>query len=503
MLSQFSASVRRGAIWTYLGEGSLTIGNFVLGVVLARILGPSDFGVFIAVTAFTSVLLMLAQFGVPQALLQARHFSGGEENGAFWLIAVIGLFVLGLIAVIAEPLGLIYDSDSFALVMYGMCGVFIITPYTSVGLALLRREMRFDDVAKLNVHAMAVSAPMSVVAAALGLGVYSLVLGAVLNMAMMAFGVWRLSRWLPGLPAFSAVRGLMSYSGFTTLNNLMLSALSRVDNAIVGLLLSMAALGLYNRSYSLARLPAEQLADSLSPLLLGTLSRIQDDTERSRKLFLKAICAISLVTLPFLVFLMVAGPDAIVLIYGNEWSGAGDPLRVMSVGAVFLMWSAMLKSFVNAQALVRQLAAVNFFALVFTGVSVLLSAGWGLIAVAVAITSREVLLFFMMIGILKRSRIRLTAAAVGYSALPGLGAAAAAAGVGYFVELRLEGVGIDSPALLVFAVGAAVFGVHLAMTLILMGAWRSHAPLAAASALLRDTVAGLWVRMKARGDGGE
>jgi len=490
--------IRLGAFWSYAGQVYLTAGHFIVGVLLARLLGPGDFGVFIAVTAFTSVFLMGVQFGLPAAILQARELEDRHADAAFWTMTGLGVVFLGIAAVVAGPLSTLYDDARFIGVMLWMAGTFLLTPYTAVGLALLRRRMQFDHVARIEMISFTATAPIALTVALSGGGVYALVLGAYAGMLINAVLIGRRLRWRPSRPCLAPVKALLGYSGYMTVNNLLHFATARVDSMLVGARLGTAPLGLYNRAYSLARMPSDQFGESLGPLMVGSLSRIQDDIDRSRSLYFKAVSAISVVTAPFLAVLLVAGPMAIELLYGSQWSGAGDPLRVMVAGALFVMLTLTLRGLISAQGLVKQLIPVNVVALLLTAAVVVILSPWGLIAISAGISVREAIVFFGMVRVLGRSRLRLRLAEVLHAAAPALLAASAAlpGGLAALRYGRVLGLG-DGLAMLLL-VAAAVFFCYSVAILALMVLWRSHAPLGNTRGLLLDAMRTLLRRMRLR-----
>jgi teichuronic acid exporter len=467
--------IREGAKWSYFGQIYMTAGHFVAGVILARLLGPAEFGVFIAVAAYTSLVLIAVQFGMPQAIIQAKELEDVQVNAAFWSILLLGLmFSLGLFG-IAEWLSGFYDGAQFRNVMYAMCGIFVITPYTSVGLALMRRTMRFREVAIINVTTFTVTTPIAIVAAMLGFGVFSLVVGALVGMLVNLIMLHRLLAWRPSFPSLLPVRSLLRYSAFTTVNNTLSAAIDRVDSMLVGGLLGAAQLGLYNRSFSLARIPSDQFAESVGPLVLGSLSRLQDDVEWSRKLFFKAVSAITLLTMPFLVFLFVAGPRFIEMLYGSEWAGAALPLRAMLVGAIFLTVTSTLRAFINAQGLVRQAAPVFLLTLAATVFIVLILSNWGLFAIAIGISAREALVFVLFVAVLRNSRISLRWLEVIYAVIPALvsGAAGLVAG-GLALDCLDQAVGLGEGLEDLLWLGVVTFGSYTITGILLMTFWLSH-----------------------------
>ncbi len=485
------AALRLAVWWSYLGNFYLTAGQFVLGVVLARLLGPAEFGVFIAVTAFTSLSLMAAQFGLPQACLQARVLDIAAVDGAFWTMCSLAVIALSVLVVLAGPLAALYAEADFRPVLLSMAGTLLLAPYTGMGFALLRRDMRFAEVARMNMRAFSISAVVAVVSAALGLGVYALVLAGYSSMLVNTFNIYRALPWRPGRPGVMAVRPLLRYSAFTTANNLLSVSGSRVDNMIIGALLGAGALGLYNRAYSLARIPSDQFGESLGPLLLGSLARIQEDIDASRSKYLAALAAISNVTLPLLVVLVIAGPAAILAIYGPAWSGAGVPLQVMAIGAMPLVVSLTLRGLINAQGLVRELALANFFTLIITLSVVITLAPWGLVAIAVGISLREVMLVLMLQRIVKRSALRMGFGETAYALLPALLATAAGLFSGLAVTAAFPGWLTENPAL-VFGSATMVILVCYAATLVLVvRVWRSHRPLRSVVTMFVESVQGV------------
>lgn len=496
MSTLFSNKIRTGAIWSYAGQVYLMLGHFIAGIILARILGPEDFGVFISVTAFTSIFLIGVQFGLPQAIIQATNLTNEQINAAFWAISLFALLFIVLILIIAKPLSETFSSEQFFLALYLMTVVFLLTPYISVARALLRREMNFERLARLNVLSMTISTFAEIMLAFLGAGVYALPFGAIVNMVVMSLGLMTFLDWRPSLPQIASVRPLLSYSVFMAINNLTSIAIERVDNMLVGALLSPHSLGIYNRAYSFARIPGEQFSESLGPLVMSSLSRIQDDVDWSRQLYFKAACMISIVTMPFLAFLFVTGPAVIEFLYGPKWIDAGTPLQVMIIAAFFVMLSLTIREFANAQGLIRQSAMVNIIVLIITILAVAGLAHWGLVAISVGITIREILLFWLMVRILRQSKIDLRFRQIFYAIAPSMTASGVALLVGYPMFGFAQSIASNNLFIQLVIVGITCFFAYGFCLLVLLWRWRSHAPLMTARELAMETLTALYRRAR-------
>lgn len=480
--------LRQAAWWSYAGSLYLTAGQFVLGIVLARILGPADFGVFIAVTAYTSLLLLGAQLGFPQALLQARTLTPAAIDAVFWTITSLTLLAVLAAWLLSAQLAVFYDAAAFRPVLLATSLGLLLMPYTAVGFALLRREMRFAEVARMNILAFNASAVVSLAAALSGLGVYSLVLAGIVSMAVNGVSIFRALRWRPGRPALRPVMPLLHYARYAAVNSLIGASASRIDNMIIGALLGAAHLGLYNRAYSLARIPTDQFGESLGPLLLGALARIQDDAAASRAQFFKALTAICVVTFPMLALLLVAGPLAIELLYGSAWAGAGMPVQVMALGGMALAVAVSLRGVVNAQGLVRQLAVANLVTLGLTVIAVIALAPWGLVAIAAGISLREAVMTLWLHRLVARSQLAVRPRETLHALLPPLSAAAIGVLAGSVVAWVLPDLSGPGALLRLAGICAAILVCFAAALGLLARLWRSHRPLRAVADLATESL---------------
>jgi O-antigen/teichoic acid export membrane protein len=325
----------------------------------------------------------------------------------------------------------------------------------------------------------------------LGLGVYSLVLSGVVSMLVTGTMIAVQLRWVPGVPRLRPVRRLLSYAGFTTVNNLIGTSSSRIDNMLVGAFLGSAPLGLYNRAYSLARIPSDQFAESIGPLLLGSLSRVQEDHDESRRLYFKALSAISALTWPFLVILAVLGPTAVIWLYGDAWADVGVPLQVMIPGVFGLVVSLTLKGVINAQGLVRQLLVINVLVAVVTVLVVVLLAPFGLMAIAVGITLREYLMLWLMHRVVRRSALQIRFPEIVATVWPALAASAAALLAGGALEAAWMAEGAWAVFLKLASVSTLIFIVYAAVMLSLYRLVPGHESLGSTMRLVLEGLGGV------------
>ncbi len=402
-MTGMSDKIRNGALWTYIQTAGVAAIRFVAGVILARILSPEDFGVFIAVSAFSSILLVQIRFGIPQAIVFLDKVNRSQLNSAFWLMEIIALFAVLITLASMGWLESWYEDDRFTGIFVITFLNFFLTPYIFIKTSLLRREMDFKKISQLTLIGQFVSMPVSILLALSGFGPYSLAITGVISSLISVALMYSSCSWQPGGISIYNIKSLLPYSWRVNLNATQQVMIERVDNILVGALLGIASLGIYNRAYSLSRLPVEQFVANIYPLLFSGLSRVKGDLEKSRAIFYKSICVTTLVSYPLLVILMSIGEDFIFVVYGEQWISASEPLFFLLLGSFATVLSIQVRSLNAAQNLVGREVYINAFTLVFTLFVVWYFSQGGLLAIAIAISVREYLFLLVLCSSLMRS----------------------------------------------------------------------------------------------------
>lgn len=393
--------------------------NFIAGIILARILEPADFGVFIAVSIYTHLLLILIRFGIPPALLQAEEIDEQQTSTCFWIMQALAVGSSLVVVLVAGVLEQVYGDPRYSGVMYLSCVSFFIIPYSVICRTLLQREINFRPIAITRIVSNLVASPLSICLALWGLGPYSLVLSGVVSTVLSAIFFAFITRWTPCL-CFSPgnCRHLLRYAWNTNLANLLSDFSERVDSMMVGAMMNTSILGIYNRAYSLSRLPVEQLALNLRTLLFSSLSRLQGDLEETSKLYKRALCSMALAVFPFLLLIMLLAQDFIHVVYGNKWLDTVEPLQIMVLGAFATMVTINLRALSSAQNLIGREVPLQMIRVVLTGGLVALAAPRGLSAVAVSIVVQEVLFLLLMKKMIVNAGIGITWGQMLYAVAP-------------------------------------------------------------------------------------
>lgn len=331
-----------GAIWTAAASWASQIIAFGVFVALARFLSPQQFGLATLAMLPPFFLSLFVTCGVVDALVQRREIESGHLDSAFWLLCAAGFFLSGLIFVGSGLLADFFHQPELRELLRWSCLVIAVESFAVVPTALLRRELAFRTLALRALFASAVSAAVGVGMAAAGYGVWSLIAYQLVRTAAGTSLVFVGARWLPSF-SFSRARAaeLLPFAKPIVAQALLGFFNGELPTFFLGVFLGPTAVGVF----SFARRPFQVLWDvcitPLISLVMPTVSRIQDDPEKTDRFFnaalrMTALCAFAI----FIGFAAVA-PVAVPVIFGPQWSGAVVVVAILTPLAILMIIDAL------------------------------------------------------------------------------------------------------------------------------------------------------------------
>ncbi len=457
--SRLGQQMRSGALWNYLGGMLGSIIQFGSGILLARLLQPSDFGLFFAVTAYTAILSSQIKFGVPEALLQATKLMEEQWNTAFWIMEGIALLAILIVVVGAPFLADFYGDTRYANIAYLLAISFPVIPFMSINGTLLRRRMDFKTAALIQLQAAFLGTGMSVVTAFLGFGPYCFVAGGLAGTLLSSYLMAKAAPWHPRIHfSLSPFKSLFEYAWRIHLNNSIFLFTSRTDSMIMGKLASLSGLGLFMRAKSLAFLPKEKICSPIYQLAFSGFSRIQENMDHSIGMYQKILCATTSSIYPILLLFLFTGDALIFFLYGEKWLASAPMLKVLTIGVFFSVITTMTSTLAEAQNLVARQTPLEIINLFLTVVAIFLGYHMGgLMGIATGITIKIIVNQLLMLRLIQQSHIDISLRQLFKALRPALFSTLLAGIVGLSVMQLLHASGIGNTSLAYLTVmGAAI-----------------------------------------------
>ncbi len=326
--------------------GAVTIGYQVgkqaLGIaetaILSRLILPSDSGLIGMVVVVTGFIALFNDLGLSAATVQRESLDQKQVSTLFWINVAMGV-LLGLVTALTAPvLAWFYAEPRLLAVTIAIAFGFVLGGMTVQHRALLKRQMRFATLVKVDMTATLAGTVCAIVAAALlpqHLRYWALVLALLIQSPVEIAGLWLACRWRPHLPSRgSGVRPMLVFGGNLTGFRIVNYFARNLDNLLIGKFYGPAALGLYGKAYGLLLLPLRRISDPFSTVAVPALSRLNDAPERYREFYLRMASLVCLLTVP-LVALMIGTSDWIIgVVLAPEWAGVSLLFALLGIAGL-------------------------------------------------------------------------------------------------------------------------------------------------------------------------
>lgn len=337
-------------LWSSIDIGVRSLIQFVVSIVLARLLSPTDFGIYALTLVFAALANILVDGGFSTALIQRRQVTHQEQTAVFWYNMLVA-FLLGLVVIMIAPI--VARSLGYPVLkplLYLSAALIPLGALASVPSAMLQRDFRFDLMAKIGLVSSISGGIVAIVAAANGAGIWTFgYQGATLTIINTGL-IWIFGSWRPS--SRSRLRDaskLFRFGSLVALSGFIEVIYARGYALIIAKLFGAYDLGIYNRGQSLQDLPANILTAVVTRVTFPIFSARSDDKDALRKGARFAQGVAMLFNLPIMGAL-VAMPDLIIgVIYGPSWLPSAPILAVLAIGGALLPLHA-----VNLQLLLSQ-----------------------------------------------------------------------------------------------------------------------------------------------------
>jgi PST family polysaccharide transporter len=335
----YSGTARSGAAWSIVRQGGHELIAVPMSMVMARLLSPQEFGVAVAASFFVLLAARLTQLGFNAALVRIKDLR--EEHVSSVLVAnlAVGAVSYAALFAAAPAIGRFFGSaDAGALVRIAAL-TFLITPLGSVSGAMIARSMAFRKSAIVDWTDGLVGAVVTIGLALAGWSYWSIPWGQVIASIVRVVVQARLAGVVPSL-RFSrqAIRELLSYGLGVHLKRLLEYGAANLDNLVVGKLMDLASLGLYDKAFSTMGRLVNRLTLGQAPFRIFAI--IHEDAPRFRRAYTRLILSITMIGYPAFAFVMVAAGPLFEVLYGRQWSAAVLPFQVMCLGGMLKLLNA-------------------------------------------------------------------------------------------------------------------------------------------------------------------
>lgn len=308
--------------------------NFIVSLILARLLDPTDFGLLGMAMAFAGIVEAFVDFGFGNAIIQRKEVSQVQLSTVFYINLFMGLLFMTAMFLASPLIAAFFHEPKLSLIVKVMSMSFVIKALDVIPSALLKRNINFKIPFRIQVTSGIISGIAGIIMAFSGFGVWALVLSQVLGWVIATSMLWIIVRWLPArIFRWNEVRELWEYGYKLSLSVFIDQLFSRLKTILIGRFFTAALLGLLYRAEGLKNLVIQYSFSAFSGVLLPSLSKCQDNLELLRHNTIRLVQVVSFMTFLLSGLMFSCADEIIIILYGHKWVGAVSFLRILSLFA--------------------------------------------------------------------------------------------------------------------------------------------------------------------------
>lgn len=331
-MSSIKKNIGSGVFYTALSKYSNVFISLFISAILARLLTPEEFGVVAIVAVFLSFFNLLSDFGLGPAIVQNKTFTPEDDSSIFSFSILFGLF-LAVVFYFSSPLIASFYNNPVLINLARLMSLSILfNSLRVVPNALLLKRLKFKQIAIVSIIANIVSGITGIILAYNGFSYYSLVINSILSGLLIFVSYYLIVPIKIALKIqISSVRKIARFSVFQFLFNFINYFARNADNLLIGKYFSASALGFYDRSYRLMKMPVQNLTHVITPVLHPVLSEYQNDKKLIYRAYSKIVKLLATIGFPLSVFLFFAGSEIITIVYGKQWIESIPVFQILSL----------------------------------------------------------------------------------------------------------------------------------------------------------------------------
>lgn len=327
----------KGTIWASVDKFGLMGLQFVVNLVLARLLTPEDFGAVGVLTIFIVVSQTLIDGGFGSALIQKKVPTQDHYSTIFWWNLVFAVILYGILFLVAPFIADFFRMEILCSVLRVIGLVLVFNALCVIQNNRLRKQLAFTKLAVANLSSYILGGLVGIFAAFHGWGVWSLVSMQLTYISMQSFILWIITRWRPSMVfSLQYFKELFGFGGYLLAAGLLQEICKNFQGIIIGRKFSPAQMGYYSQAQKLDTVSSSSLSGIIVQVMFPVYSSIQDNDERLQAMLVMNLRVISLIVFPLLGLLILCAEPLICGLYGAKWQPSVSYFQILCCGGMFV-----------------------------------------------------------------------------------------------------------------------------------------------------------------------
>lgn len=307
-------------IWKFIERSSTQFIQFVVQIILARLLLPDDFGVIGIIMVFINLSSIFINGGFSTALIQKKHITNNDYSIAFYISLTISVILYILLFSFAPLISRYLEMPVLKSMLRVLAVTLIFGAFISIQQAVIAREMLFKKLFYSGISSASISGLIGISLAYFGFGVWALVYQQLISQIMLFLILCISIKWRPNkVISLSGARDLFRFGWKILMINLLNEINDNIRSLLIGKRYSPTILGYYNRGNIMPQIIINNITVTIQSIMLPTLSSYQDDLVTIKSLLRRSIKMSAYIIFPMMIGLAIIAEPLVIVLLTEKW----------------------------------------------------------------------------------------------------------------------------------------------------------------------------------------
>ena len=307
-------------MWKFLERGGVQGVQFVLSIILARLVSPSDYGIVAILLVFIQIANVFIQSGFNTALIQKKNSDDVDFSSIFYLSLVIAAILYVILYFTSPFISIFYKQEDLTIFLRIISLTLFFGAVNSVQNAYVSKTMQFKRYFVSSMGAVTGSGILGIVSAYKGFGVWALVIQQISKDVLTCFILWFTVKWRPKFVfSFESVKSLFSFGWKLLCSGILDTIFRNIYNLIVGRIYNSEILGVFNRGNQFPQVIATNLDGSIQSVMLPAISNKNDSIEEVKRMTRRSISMSAYLLMPCMFGMAAVAEPLVKLLLTDKW----------------------------------------------------------------------------------------------------------------------------------------------------------------------------------------
>lgn len=398
MSESLKSKTLHGVFWSAIDVFGRQGIQFVISIVLARILVPADFGLIGMLTIFFGIAQSFVDSGFGTALIQKKNPTKEDYSTVFFFNILVGL-VFYAILFLCAPIIADFYKQPLLLNLTRFLGLnIIINSFSLVQANIFAKQIDFKSTTKISLITVIFSGIVGIFLAYHGFGVWSLAIQQILSAILNSFLLWLLSKWRPAfLFSLSSLKTMFKFGSRLLASGLLEVVFTNIYNIIIGKAFSAKQLGFYTQAQKIQTIPSNLVGNTVSRVTFSIFSSIQEDNLRLKQGYRKTIKIIVFIVFPLMFGLIVVAKPLIKILLTDKWLPSVIFFQLLCIVGIFYTLSSINLNILNVKGRSDIFFRLDVVKKILILISIAISLPLGIIALVISQVIFNIIAYFLNI----------------------------------------------------------------------------------------------------------